>query len=245
MRCKYLKKKVLIQAEKYNIELISNGVEYFDKIVLCFHGFNGDKWGDAYSGLKNSVKNSLVCSFDSCGHGSSEISSEDMRLDLILEEINVVVNFFRQSEPSKPIILVAVSYGAYRVMQYLIKYKPNIDKVIYINPAFKILNIIEKVKEFNYSELKENAKVVMKRSLNKFIKKAFLDDLHYNDLYAETYDISYKTQIVVGKRDSLIPIEDTLEIASRYYYDITYIDEEHCFKNKESWQVIVKMIEEL
>lgn len=84
----------------------------------------------------------------------------------------------------------------------------------------------------------------MKRSLNKFMKKAFLDDLYHNNLYAEIYDIPYKTQVVIGKRDSLIPIEDTLVIAKRYNYDITYLDEEHCFENKESWQVVAKMIEE-
>jgi len=26
---------------------------------------------------------------------------------------------------------------------------------------------------------------------------------------------------------------------------VTYIDEEHCFENKDSWQVIANMIEEL
>lgn len=135
-----MKKNVSIKAKKYNIELITNGMENFDQIVLCFHGFNGDKWGDAYSGLKNRAENSLVCSFDSCGHGNSEVLSEDMRLDLILEEIDVVINFLLQAEPYKPIILVAGSYGAYRVMQYLIKYKPKISKVIYVNPAFRILN---------------------------------------------------------------------------------------------------------
>ena len=239
-----MKKNILIQMKEHNIDLITNGAEDFNNIVLCFHGFNGDKRGDAYSGLKHRVNNSLVCSFDSCGHGNSEVSSEDMRLDIILEEINVVVNYLLNVEPNKPIILVAVSYGAYRVMQYLFKYKPKISKVIYINPAFRFLNILEKAKEFKYSALKENDKVVMKKSLNKFMKKEFLDDLFENNLYSKTYDIVYNTEIVVGTRDSLIPIEDTLEIAKRYEYNVTYVDEEHCFENKESWQIISKMIEE-
>ena len=90
-----MKKDVLIAIKDYYINLITNGAENFDKIVLCFHGFNGDKWGDAYSGLKKRLTNSLVASFNSCGHGDSEISSEDMRFDLILEEIDVVVKFFK------------------------------------------------------------------------------------------------------------------------------------------------------
>ena len=170
-----MKRKLEIQLRNHVIEVITNGAENFDNIVLCFHGFNGDKWGDAYSGLKSRLNNSLVASFDCCGHGDSQVSSLDMRIDMILEEIHEVVEYFKQAEPNKPIVFVAVSYGAYRVMQYLIKYKPNIRKVIYVNPAFKILEILEKTKLFKYADLKEDARVVMKRSANKFMTKDFLD----------------------------------------------------------------------
>ena len=83
----------------------------------------------------------------------------------------------------------------------------------------------------------------MKKSLNKFIKKDFLDDLYNNNLYSQTFDINYNSQIVLGTRDSLIPAEDTIEISKKYNYKITYINEEHCFEDKESWQVVADMIE--
>lgn len=239
-----MNKKVSIKIRDYTIELITNGAEDFENIVICFHGFNGDRWGDAYSGLKGRLASSLVVSFDSCGHGESEISSEQMRLDLILEEIDVVVKFLASALPGKSIILVAGSYGAYRVFNYLIKYKPEIKKVIYVNPAFRMLRVLEILKEFKYTDLGENEKVVMKRSLGKFVSKAFLDDLFENDLYATTYDIKYDAHIVVGNRDSLIPIQDTVEIAGRYNYSITYIDEDHNFENKESWNVVADIIKE-
>lgn len=239
-----MKKNISIIVKDYSIDLITNGVESFENIVICFHGFNGDKWGDAYSGLKRRLSKSLVASFDSCGHGESKVSSEHMRLDLILDEIDIVIKYFKQEYPNKPLILVAGSYGAYRVMLYLIKFRPNIEKVIYVNPAFRMLSILEKAKEFKYSEINNDEKVIMKKSLNKFIKKDFLDDLYNNNLYSQTFDINYNSHIVLGTRDSLIPAEDTIEIAEKYNYKITYIDEEHCFENKESWQVIANMIEE-
>ena len=237
-----MKKQIPLEIRDYSIQLLTNGVEKYENIVICFHGFNGNKWGDAYSGLKKRLNNSLVVSFDSCGHGDSMISSEEMRLDMILEEIDAVIEYFNKIE-NKPIILVAVSYGAYRVMQYLIKYKPKISNVVFINPAFRMLSILEKIKEFNYLELNENDKVIMKRSLNKFITKSFLDDLFNNDLYTQNHNVESKVQIVVGKRDSLIPINDTLEIASRYNYAITYVDDEHCFENEENWNVVADIVE--
>ena len=51
-----MKKSVNIQAEKYEIEVITNGMKNFDQIVSCLRGFNGDKWGDAYSGFKLRAK---------------------------------------------------------------------------------------------------------------------------------------------------------------------------------------------
>ena len=239
-----MKRKIEIQLRNHVVDVITNGAENFDNIVLCFHGFNGDKWGDAFGGLKSRLGNSLVASFDSCGHGNSEVSSLDMRLDMILNEINDVVNFFEHTEPCKPIILVAVSYGAYLVMQYLMKYRPKIQKIVYINPAFKILEILEKTKQFKYAELKDGDRVVMKRSANKFMRKEFLDDLYENKLYSQTCEIDYDSRIVLGTRDSLIPVEDTIEIAEKYNLEITYIDEEHCFENDESWQVVAEIIGE-
>ncbi|MBO5910239.1 MAG: alpha/beta fold hydrolase, partial [Clostridia bacterium] len=196
-----------------------------------------------YSCVKRLLSNALVVSFDSCGHGESQVPSETMRLSTVLEEIDTIVKFLKQFAPSKPIILVAISYGGYRVMQYLIKYKPDIKKVVYINPAFRMLQIMEKAKGFRYADLKQDEKVIMKRSLNKFVGKPFLDDLYENDLYSKVYDIDYDTHIVVGSKDSLIPVEDTLEIAKRYNYPISYVEDEHCFENKDNWQVIADIIE--
>lgn len=240
-----MKKNIFIQMGTYNIDLITNGEDEFDKIAVCFHGFNGDKWGDAYSGLKKRIDNALVVSFNSCGHGDSMVKAEDMRLDLILEEIDVVIKYFQENYPLKKLVFVAVSYGAYRVFQYLIKYKPNIHKVIYINPAFRILETLENLKEFKYALLKDGDMVPMKRSLNKFMSKAFLDDLYQNNLFNEKFDISYDSEIVFGTKDTLIPRSEGLEIAEKYNYKVTYVDDYHCFENKENWDKVVDIIKEM
>ena len=237
-----MKKNILINVKNYTIDLITNGRDDFDNIVLCFHGFNGDKWGGPFGGLKDRLDNCLICSFDSCGHGDSEISSEDMRLSDILEEIDIVVKYLKDAF-HKPIVLVANSYGAYRVMWYLIKYKPDIKQVIFVNPAFRILKILETIRGFKYNTLQSGEMVQMKSDSHKFLTKKFLDDLNECDLYKKMYKVDYDIKIVVGRRDSLIPINDTLEIAKKYNYDITYIDEEHRFENKDNWKVIASMIE--
>jgi hypothetical protein len=130
-------------------------------------------------------------------------------------------------------------------MQYLIKYKPDIQKIIYINPAFRILTILEKVREFEYSKLKENALVSMKHSLNKYMRKEFLDDLYENDLYKTNFNISYDSSVVIGKKDDLIPFNDTLEIVNKFNYPLFYVNDDHCFVNKDSWKIVIDIIKEV
>ena len=237
-----MKKNISISIKNYVIDLITNGVDDFNKIVLCFHGFNGDKWGGPFGGLKNLLSDSLVCSFDSCGHGDSNVASEDMRLCDILEEINVVIEYLKDTF-HKPIVLVANSYGAYRVMWYLIRFNPNLNKVIFVNPAFRLLKILEIIRGFKYENLQPDDRVMMKSDTNKFLSKNFLDDLNECDLYKTYYSCDCDIKIVVGKRDSLIPVEDTLELSKKCGFEITYIDEEHRFENKDNWRVIASMIE--
>ena len=51
-----MKKNVRIKSKNHSIDLITNGAEDFDRIVLCFHGFGGDKWGGSYAGLKKGLR---------------------------------------------------------------------------------------------------------------------------------------------------------------------------------------------
>ena len=56
--------------------------------------------------------------------------------------------------------------------------------------------------------------------------------LYAQNLYSKIYELEYDCEIVVGNNDSLIPVEDTLEIARKYNYNITYVNDGHCFENK-------------
>ena len=41
-----MKKSFYLQTKSHSINVITNGKDEFDNIVICFHGFGGDKWGD-------------------------------------------------------------------------------------------------------------------------------------------------------------------------------------------------------
>ena len=238
-------KEILIKSNNQEIELCTNGLKSPKKIVVGLHGFNGNLFGDVYSHLKHAFDDTLVCAYNSAGHGESKIKSLDMRLDLIAEELPIVTNYLADKYKNIPIIIFATSYGAYRTMISLSRYNlPNVKQMVFLNPAFKMLEILEKIKEFDYNALKDDALIPMKKSLGKYLSKKFLDDLYENDVYKLNYPQITMT-IFIGKRDPLIPRKDTLEFAQMYECEIKYIDDEHCIENEENWNIITDYLKRL
>lgn len=239
-------KNVIIKSGNHSIDLHTNGIDHPKKIIVCLHGFNGDLWGDGFSKLKKVfIDEILVCSFDSAGHANSEVPSLDMRLDLINQELTDVLNYLIITYPKTPISLLGFSYGGYRAMLCIAKNEfKNINQIVLINPALNMLKTIEKVKGFKYSDLKPNAIIPMKENLNKHLRKDFIDDLYYNNLYELKYEHKIPLKIFKGKYDSLISIADTLEFAKTYPFVIEYLEEDHLVKKPESWQIITDFLKQ-
>lgn len=242
-------KMLEINSDNHKIKLYTNGVENPQKIVLCMHGFNGDLWGDGFSKLRKRLSDEdkiLVCSFDSAGHGESEVDSIDITLDLVIQEITDVVNYLEKQYENKPIYFYAISYGGYRAMVSIARnnYK-NLKGIILVNPAVRMLKILEMLKEFNYKKLSSDATVPMKSSLNKFLSKKFLDDLYENDLFKLSYKMNVPIKLLIGTEDDLIPKQDLKDFADLTKCDCEFLEDSHCVKDDKSWERIVEIIKGL
>ena len=107
-----------------------------------------------------------------------------------------------------------------------------------------MLDILEKLKEFKYSSLKEDDIVPMKKSLNKYLSKKFLDDIYENNVYEMNYQ-KIPTTIFIGTLDGLIPRKDTLDFAKIHGCDVVYIEDDHCIGRTESWEKLIKFLEKI
>ena len=240
-----MKNNVIIKSGNHNINLHTNDVDNPQKIILCLHGFNGNLWGDGFSILRKSFNDALVCSFDSAGHGESEVSSLEMRMDLICKEVFDTVDFLAKKFRNVPIFIFALSYGAYRTITTLFHYGlPNVKYIVFANPAFKMLKVLQKLKNFNYFELKDNSIVPMKQKLNKYLTKAFLDDIYIGDVYSLKFK-QIPTTIFIGTQDTLIERQDTLDFAKLHNCTIKYLNDDHCVNKQESWEEIIRYLEDL
>ena len=238
-----------INSNDHKIKLYTNDVKNPKKIVLCLHGFNGDLWGDGFSKLKKRLSNEdkiLVCSFDSAGHGESEVGSIYMTLDVVIQEITDVINYLQNRYKNVPLYFYAISYGGYRAMVSIARnYYENLKGIILVNPAVRMLKILEIIKEFDYKGLNDDSIVPMKRSLNKFLSKKFLDDLYENDLFNLNYKMNIPIKLLIGKEDDLIPKQDLKDFAKFTKCDCEFLEDSHCVKGDKSWERITEIIKEL
>ncbi len=242
-------KVIEINSNNHKIKLYTNDVKNPQKIVLCLHGFNGDLWGDGFSKLREKLTEEdriLVCSFDSAGHGESEVKSIDMTLDIAIQEITDVVNYLEKQYDNVPIYFYSISYGGYRAMVSIARnnYK-NLKGIILVNPAVRMLEILEILKEFDYKKLSDDSTVPMKRSLNKFLSKKFLDDLYENDLFKLNYKMNVPIKLLIGKEDDLIPKQDLKDFADLTKCDCEFLEDSHCVKCDKSLERIIEIIKEL
>lgn len=239
-------KIVDILSGNHTVKLYTNGVSTPTKIILCMHGFNGDLWGDGFSKLRKKYDDILVCSFDSAGHGESEIKSLDITLDLVIDEITDVVNYLAKTYPDVPLYFYAISYGGYRAMVSIARNDySNLKGIILVNPALKMLNVLEHLKDFSYKSLSPDAVVPMKASQNKYLSKKFLDDLYLNDVYKLQYKMQVPIKLIIGTNDDLIPRQDLIEFVQMTKCECIYLDDGHCIDTDASWEEIVKLIKEL
>lgn len=238
-----------INSNNHKIKLYTNNVKRPKKIILCMHGFNGDLWGDGFSKFNKRLSNDdgiLVCSFDSAGHGESEVKSIDMTLDQVIQEITDVTNYLQNKYKDIPLYFYAISYGGYRAMVAISRnnYK-NLKGIVLVNPAVRMLEILEIIKEFKYKDLNDDSLVPMKRSLNKFLSKKFLDDLYENDLSKLNYKMNVPIKLLIGKEDDLIPKQDLKDFADLTKCDCEFLEDSHCVMGDKSWERIIEIIKGL
>lgn len=237
-------KFVKVKSGSYEIEVIHNNVDNPSAVILCMHGFNGDRWGDGYIKLK-SLDDVFIVSYDSAGHGNSEVPSLDMRMELVNQETIDVIMYIEKLHPNVPIIIFSNSYGSYRAMYYMQNASEMVKHIICVNPAFRMLNILETIKEFKYDELENDSKVSMKSSKGKFLSKSYLDDLYEFDVNSVKNRLNVPITLIIGDKDNLIPKKHIDEFLNGLNCNVIHVDDFHCLESEDSWNVVKDYIRSL
>lgn len=215
-----------------------------ERVLIAIHGFGGDCESSVIENVAKGLEGQgiVVFSFDLPCHGKDKITSE-LKLGSCLERIEKVLNIVKQKYKEEQISFFATSFGAYLLLNYIVKNKCNFEKIILRAPAIFMYEIFAKkiLTEQGYSLTKINNHPIELGYERKMIcEKSFVEELKINNL--ENFHFDKHIDIIQGDKDDIINIIDNEFYCKKHFedYKIYYIQgADHRFKNDGDMDQIV------
>jgi 2-hydroxy-6-oxonona-2,4-dienedioate hydrolase len=216
-----------IEVEKHQIRYydISNSSLNLTPIVLL-HGLGGsaDRWKKVIPYL--STKYRLIIP-DIIGFGYSEKPHVEYTIEFFINFIKKFLNLLNISDVN----IIGSSFGGLLALEYAIKYKPEIKKLVLVSPAGMMRYVSTTLKHYisaalyptyenvlrAYQEMMYNSNMVSEESIEDFINRMNLPNSKYvfmSTLMAfnnqpeltDRLNIDIPTLIIWGRNDKLIPV---------------------------------------
>ena len=162
----------------------SNIREDHEQILLCLHGFGGDKESSVIAALRDELdkKGIGVAAFDWPAHGKSMAKDEEFRVEECLSYLDHAVAALEEKWKGKALNAFATSFGGYITMLYLDRNPSAFSRVILRSPAIRMDKVFRNLlsdEEFN--KLKSGEKLTLGYERPMQIAYDFYEDLKKTD----------------------------------------------------------------
>lgn len=217
--------------------------------VFC-HGFCSGKGSSSVRVVANMLLEYGITSvsFDFPGHIDSVQGADKLRVEVCISYIESVIEYIKENygEDVK-ISFYAISFGAYILLNKLIKDNADYENIILRSPAFDMKNIlIKSLLKQPFEEYKLNKVAKAGHGGKIEVPYSFYEDLEKYNLF-NNYKEHRKILILQGKLDDTAPIEDTYKfIENRHEIElIEFENMKHHMEEEEIKECTEKMIEKL
>ena len=240
-RCEYR-----IQGDNgYDISCLEWPCENAEAVLLCLHGFAGDKYSTVIQALgerlpQDSVR---VITFDWPGHGASPVGGEELRIQNCLSDLNLIVRNIRQANPELPLYLFATSFGAFLGLNYTAVHPDVFSGVILRSPA---LGMPETFLSFLTPE--EKRMMEDGRKINKgferplWLGKEFYEDLSLHRLTGISFPEGVAGLILQGDLDDVVNPQDSYAFAQQNHFRLHVVrGADHRYKNEGDLEEILSV----
>jgi alpha/beta superfamily hydrolase len=230
------------------LEAIFEGatIQTAEKIILMVHGFGTNLhergvFDDASKAILENFPNTTVVRFSVAGYGKSEGKQEEKSFDTMAEDIEVVFDYILKNKRSDGILnTISFSMGNHYFAKTVLKLKPEIDKLIVVNPAE--YNFKERMQKVHWPDAKvdEDGVWYLDRADGSFTRvgPAFWKSL---DTVAKERNLdsavaSYNSVLIRATEDH---IADNAEMTKLPFKEIIEIHGDHNYSKPEDRKVFV------
>ena len=147
----------------WSIPYICNVREEHGMILLCLHGFAGDKESSVIAALMETLdeKGIGVVTFDWPAHGESDASDEALTVESCLDDFNTVMSWLSKKW-NIPVVCFATSFGGYLATLYRNQNPQVFKNLILRSPALKMNEVFQSlISEEEFATLLQGKEIIL------------------------------------------------------------------------------------
>lgn len=229
-----------------SIPVIWNVSKAHKAIVLCLHGFAGDKESSVIAALMQRLdeKDIGIVTFDWPAHGESKAPDSNLTVENCLADLDMVYKFIVEKE-HKLISCFATSFGGYLATLYRNEHLEAFSKIVLRSPALNMGKIFRGfLTENEFNDLMRGGKTIQGFERKMYLGKEFYDSLLAHDAFSPDPPYPEKVLILQGDKDDVVNPEDTIEYARRNRIRIEIFEgTDHLYKRPGEKEKIVEVAE--
>ncbi len=216
----FLEKHFSINSNGCSIKckLYSNGEFTFDNVVICCHGFAGNKESTAFAKLAEktlALNNSTAfIAYDLPSHG--EDARPNIDLDACGLYLNTVTDYARTKLKAVNMYACCTSFSGYILLKYIHEHGNPFKKAVLRCPAVTIYRLMNEtiLSSDDLVKLKKTKCVTVGFERKIKVTKKFMDELEANDVTSYSFaEFADDLLIIHGTGDKTVPFEYVSDFA--------------------------------
>lgn len=217
-----------------------------ENIIILIHGYVSSKNSGTINYISNYFLNKgyATVKYDLISHGENAGSGENLRMNNLLAQLKIVVDYVRATNSKANISVFGSSFGAYIALNFIQKYDyVKFKNIVLKSPAINMKDI------FRYDLLKTDFEEFKQNNLGYSGKEGkievvydFYEDLLENDLLKK-FDKNDKIIIAHGNIDDTASVEDSKKFAENNNVKLHIFEGMNHRMNEEELNTIFKQVE--
>ena len=228
----------------YDLSCLEWTCEKPKAVLICLHGFTGDKYSPVVEAAAQTLSRSSVrvIGFDWPGHGKSPADSGLLTVENCLRDLEVIVQYVR--EPDLPTWLFANSFGCFLGLNYVKRNPETFSRLILRSPALNMpdtCRILLPAEELARMERGELITVDCDRPLE--IGKSFYEDLCRHRIADVPAPAVVPGLIIQGDLDDIVNPRDSVDYAKRNGWKLFIVNgADHLYKKPGELEQIISAV---
>ena len=182
---------------------LSNVREYHDIILICLHGFAGDKNSSVIAALSDVLDKSGIgiIAPDWPAHGESRAEDEELTVENCLSDLQTIIEEIGQ----RRIFCFATSFGGYIAALYRNDHPEVFEKTVLRSPALKIADSFRKIiGEDKFRKIENGEKIEVGFERIMLLGNGFYQSLVRNPVYDVPAVHPESVLILQGDEDDVV-----------------------------------------